>query len=140
MSLLPERGLHSGVQGQGLHVWTVSHAPHGGTGRLPHRDGTPSGSLSTDERERRVPLPEPQPHHLSWGQNMHKGGGGSPTAQKQPTRISLSCKGAHVACPRPGPPGHTLCPLGSQGQDLPKLGAGPHGTVGEGTFALSYLL
>ena len=67
-------------------------------------------------------------------------GGGSPTAQKQPTRISLSCKGAHVACPRPGPPGHTLCPLGSQGQDLPKLGAGPHGTVGEGTFALSYLL
>lgn len=33
-----------------------------------------------------------------------------------------------------------LCAPGAQGPDLPTLGAGPHSTVGEGSFALSHLL
>lgn len=47
-------------------------------------------------------------------------------------------------CPRglslPGPHRHTLGRPGSLGQDSPKLGAGPHGAVGERSLALSHLL
>lgn len=78
--------------------------------------GVASASQSTESPDLRHPVPDV---HVARPHQTHRG----------------ALPGARPSPPHTDPPARP-----PQGRDLPKLGAGPHGAVGEGSLALPHLL
>ena len=103
-------------------------------GHLPHGDG-PHPVLSV-QKEGNVSGQEPQSPSAPGGQSRHSGGG---VGQQVPPGADSPCVTITEHALPCGIRTSGLSPP-APGWDLPELGAGPHGAVGEGSLTLPHLL